>query len=217
MAGKISGGKQHFAIFPIFGAVIVAALLAVAGGFAFVANQESHDSFCSSCHTQPETVYYQREVAGQPVDLASFHTTQNTQCIACHSGQGVLGRISAELQGTHNAFLWYTGRAVQPAVSTEPIGDGNCLKCHQAVTQRGYIAQEQISLPGVNGGGREHEEGRTNHWHEFLSRWQAVDSNAGTCASCHAGHATSGSTQTGFMNAQNVQQVCNACHRVLRE
>lgn len=32
-------------------------VFAVVGGFAFAANQESHDPFCGSCHTQPETSY----------------------------------------------------------------------------------------------------------------------------------------------------------------
>lgn len=208
--------KKRFPLFPVFGAVIVVGILAIAGGFVFAANQESHDVFCSSCHTQPESTYFQRSTATQPVDLASFHTTQSTKCIDCHSGQGIPGRITAEILGARNALLWYTGRAVQPAVLTEPIGDGNCLKCHQPVTQQGYSLQAQITLPGVNGGGREGGEGHAGHWHQFLARWQAADPNAGSCTSCHSGHTTAGTSQSGFMVAQNVQQVCNACHRVLR-
>ncbi len=217
MTAKPSSASKRFPVVVALGAVVVVGILLIVGGFVLAANQESHDVFCSSCHTQPETTYYQRSTADPAVDLASFHTTQNTQCISCHSGPGITGRIAAELQGAHNALLWYTGRAVQPAVLTQPIGDGNCLKCHQQVTQQGYAPQAQISLPAVNGGGREREQGRANHWHQFLARWQAADANAGTCTSCHQGHSTTGTAQSGFMTSQTVQQVCNACHRVLRE
>jgi hypothetical protein len=97
---------------------------------------------------------------------------------------------------------------------TEPISDQNCLKCHAPVTQRGYVTKEPISLPGARLGGGE-DEGRSNHWHQFLARWQTADPNAGTCTSCHAGHITGASIQTGFMNSQTVLTVCDACHQVL--
>jgi hypothetical protein len=188
------------------------------GGFVFAATQESHDAFCGSCHTQPESTFLQRSAAAQATDLASFHTAKTTLCINCHSGAGITGRVSAELMGARNAVLWYTGKAVQPAVLKNPIGDENCLKCHSDITSQSFTPKEQISLSGVNvggeGGGR--GGGRANHWHAFLSRWQAADLNAGTCVSCHSGHATGGTAQSGFMNASTVQQVCDACHRVLR-
>jgi len=39
----------------------------------------------------------------------------------------------AELLGAHNALAFYTKTAVQPAKLTRPIGDENCVKCHQNV------------------------------------------------------------------------------------
>ena len=122
-------------------------VLLAAGGFAFAATQEQHDPFCASCHTQPESTFYQRSLAAQPVDLAAAHKLKNVTCINCHSGVGVTGRMSAELMGARNAALWYSGRATQPAPLTLPIGDANCLKCHQDVT-----------------GSRS----RNNHFHYFL-------------------------------------------------
>jgi predicted CXXCH cytochrome family protein len=211
-----SQSKKKLAVVPVLIAAGIVLVLVTAGGFAFAATQESHDPFCASCHTQPETTFFQRSTAAQPTDLASFHTTKNTLCIDCHSGQGIFGRVQAELMGARNALKWYTGTAVQPAVLTFPIGDQNCLKCHQNVTSRGFSPQEQITVPGGRAGGRE-GEGRNNHWHEFLSRWQATFPNAGTCVGCHSGHAADTNSQNGFMNAQNVEAVCNACHQVLRE
>jgi len=210
---KKSKQRSRIIIGLIVAAIAVVALSA--GGFAFAATQESHDQFCASCHTQPETTYVARSTTAPAVDLASYHTTQSILCIDCHSGQGVTGRISAELMGAKNAFKWYTGTAVQPAVVNTPIGDPSCLKCHQNVTQRGYTPKEQIAIPGGRGG-EGGEEGRAGHWHQFLARWQTADPNAGTCVTCHSGHATDGTAQTGFMNAQNVVATCDACHRVLR-
>ena len=198
----------------VLGAALV--VLLIAAGFGFAASQESHDSFCASCHSQPESTFYERSKAAKPADLASFHTTQSTNCINCHSGQGIIGRMQAELLGARNAFKWYTGIAVQPAVLTVPIADQNCLKCHQDVTQRGFTPREQITVPGGRAGGEGEREGRNNHWHQFMTRWQTATSTAGTCVSCHSGHTANASPQTGFMNAQNVQDTCDACHRAIR-
>lgn len=207
--------KKKFT-FPIVPVLLVIGLLVVLGsigGFIFAASQESHDPFCGSCHTQPESTYLQQSTAPQPVNLASFHNSQSTLCIDCHSGEGIPGRITAEIMGARNAFLWYTGRAVQPAVLIYPIGDGNCLKCHQKVIQVGFTAMEQITLPALTSGNRGREEGRINHWHEFLSEWQAASPTAATCVSCHTGHVYTGTAQSGYMNDQTVQAVCTACHQ----
>jgi len=56
---------------------------------------------------------------------------------------------------------------------------------------------------------------QNNHFHFFLSRWQANDPNAGTCVSCHGGHSTDGSADLMYLNQQQTEQVCAACHQVL--
>ncbi len=123
--------------------------------------------------------------------------------------------MSAELMGAHNALMWYTGTAQQPAVQTVPISDENCLKCHADVVNRGFTPTEQIVVPAEQRRGRE-ESGARNHWHYFLTRWQGASDTAGTCTSCHSGHATEGTAESGFMVAQMLQQQCEACHQVLR-
>lgn len=175
-------------------AVVGLALVATISGFVFAANQEAHDGFCASCHTQPESTYYQRSVAASAVDLASAHTVKATRCIDCHSGPGVSGRVQAELLGAHNALLYITRTAVQPARLTVPIGDENCLKCHQTAISQAGMSQ---------------------HFHAFLARWQAADPNAATCVSCHSGHATDGTADSFFMNVPQVQPECDACHKAL--
>jgi len=185
---------------PVIIPIVIAAVILVlaGGGFAFAATQEETNSFCASCHTQPESTFFQRFTAGTAVDLASSHMLgQNpVRCIDCHSGEGVTGRISAMLVGAHNALAWFSGTATQPAPLTVPIADANCLKCHPEVTG---------------------QRTRDNHFHGFLARWQAVDPNAATCVSCHVSHTTDGQADLSFINANTAQQVCDACHQVLRE
>jgi predicted CXXCH cytochrome family protein len=170
------------------------AVVGVAGAFGFGAYQEEHDPFCSSCHTQPESTYFQRSTAAAPTDLASFHTGQKTHCIDCHSGAGTGGRLAAEMMGARNAFLYFSGQAVQPARLTQPIGDENCVKCHATV-----MANQTMD----------------NHFHAFLARWQAQDPNAARCVSCHNGHATDGSVDIKYLNQQQTVAVCSSCHQVL--
>ena len=177
--------------------VFAVGVLLTAGGFTYAANQESHDSFCASCHTQPESTFLERSTASAAVDLASLHTVKDVRCIDCHSGSGVSGRVSAELLGAHNAFLWYTKQAVQPAKLTQPVGDVNCVKCHSTLAAQN---------PTQN-----------NHFHVFLARWQGVDPNAAGCTTCHGGHSTNGTASNRFMDVATVQVVCEACHRAIGE
>jgi nitrate/TMAO reductase-like tetraheme cytochrome c subunit len=198
-------------------AIVALAIIVTVSGFGYAATQEEHDPFCASCHTEPETTYVGRAATAPPVDLASFHTAESTRCIDCHSGVGMPGRIQAELLGARNAALWYTHMAQQPATATQPIGDGNCLKCHQEVTQKGYTPEHTVDL-GREGrrleGGE--EEAGMNHWHEQLARWQATSADAATCISCHPAHSTAGTEATGFQDLEVTSSVCEACHQVLR-
>ena len=143
----------------IAGIAAIAVVLLSAGGFAFAASQESHDTFCASCHTQPESTFFQRSTAQTPSDLASFHTTKATACIDCHSGSGVSGRLAAEMMGARNAALWFTGTATQPAPLVFPISNDNCMKCHA-----------QVASGSTSGGGPRGNFGPQGHYHRFLSR-----------------------------------------------
>lgn len=189
--------------------VLVVVILLPVGGFAFAATQESHDAFCGSCHTQPESTYLARATAAKPVDLASYHTAEATRCIDCHSGAGLGGRLQAEMLGAGNAFKWYSGTAAQPAPLTNPIRDDHCLKCHPNITDRNYVPNNQ-ALQDLG-------EAENGHWHFFLKRWQAQAASAGACVSCHSSHATEGDAQILYLNQQTTGAVCDACHRTLGE
>ena len=59
--------------------------------------------------------------------------------------------MQAELLGARNGVKWYTHTAVQPALLALPIRDANCLKCHQEVTQEGYMPEQAVTITGEGG------------------------------------------------------------------
>jgi hypothetical protein len=196
MKWKQMAPKKPFPLIPILAGVSVLAILLLAGGYTYASAQEQQDSFCVSCHTEPETTFFQRSVGAAPVDLASAHTGKNVRCIDCHDGDGAFGHIQAVALGARNSLLFYAGAAVQPARQTIPIPDGACLKCHLS---------EVLRLE------------RNNHQHTLLARWQSSDPRAGGCVSCHSSHTTDGPALHGFLNPARSQAVCDACHQVLRD
>jgi hypothetical protein len=205
--------KKTFPWLSVLAGLAVFAIVLTSAGLVFAASKESHDPFCASCHTQPESDHYQRSIAADKVDLASYHAGEETRCIDCHSGRGIPGRVAAELMGARNALKWYTGTAVQPAPLIFPIGNGNCLKCHDAVTQRGYVPKVQNMITAQGGG----EEGFMGHWHVFLSRWRAIDKNAAGCVDCHSGHATGSTSDIGYLDRNTLEMKCEGCHQRLKD
>jgi predicted CXXCH cytochrome family protein len=172
--------------------IIVIALLVLGGAAFFTGMQfENRDSFCASCHTQPESTYFQRESGQSPVDLATFHEAKSVRCIDCHSGKGIVGRMSAIALGTRDLLAFLSRNFKQPAPLTRSIGDTNCYKCHADIGQR---------------------QDFNNHFHVFLPQWQARDPNAAGCVDCHQSHNTNGQASLAFLNQSDTTQVCQRCH-----
>ncbi|MGE5141095.1 MAG: cytochrome c3 family protein, partial [Rudaea sp.] len=156
-------------------------------------NQENRDSFCASCHTQPETRYYEQSTATAPTTLASFHATKGVRCIDCHSGGGAFGRIEGLEQGSQDLLSYYSGRYHNPAITTNKLSDDSCTKCHAEV----YYGADF-----------------NNHFHRFLLQWQSRDPNAAGCVDCHTGHPPAGADQQ-FMVESTFTPVCQRCHATL--
>jgi hypothetical protein len=169
-------------------------LFMAGGGVAYALHQEESDAFCGSCHTEPEATYVTQTQAAAPTTLAAFHAHTRdtaTRCIDCHSGGGTFGRMSGLTQGATDLVAFLSGHYRVPAVTTQRLGDDSCLKCHQDILNRG---------------------GFNNHFHQFLPRWQQIDSEAAGCVTCHTAHSTNADFQQ-YLSQQNVSQTCNACHR----
>ncbi len=161
---------------------------------------ENQDSFCASCHTEPEVTYYQQSMQTAPVTLAAFHTGKQTACIDCHSGGGVFGRAKGLMQGTDDLIMYYSGNYRRPAVTTNPLRDDSCVKCHEDV-----LGQRRSARRNSDG-----------HYHVFLPRWQASDPNAAGCIACHASH-TQGTAAQQYLQVNQVNQTCDQCHAAIGE
>lgn len=153
---------------------------------------ENHDSFCASCHTEGEVTFFHRATASSATDLASFHAQKGAaRCIDCHSGPGIVGRYIAMTYGASDLVSYFSGHYPQPAVQDNPIGDGNCTKCHSEVFSR---------------------QDFNNHFHVFLPKWQALDPNAAHCVDCHVSHDTTNDAGASFLNQNMTVNVCQKCH-----
>ncbi len=190
---SLKGGKR-IAVFGGMLAVVVAIFVAT-GSTAYGLNLENHDDFCASCHTQPETQYYQQSREQNSTTLAAFHASKSVRCIDCHSGGGPLGRVEGLTQGTQDLLSYYSGQYHNPAITTSKLSDDSCLKCHAEIMGRGSF---------------------DNHYHLFLSRWQSADPNAAGCVDCHRSHPAADASQQ-FLSTTQVQAICQQCHAVLRE
>ncbi|RME83723.1 MAG: hypothetical protein D6775_07390 [Caldilineae bacterium] len=185
----------------LIGLIAVIPLLTV-GSAAYGAHLENNDTFCASCHTEPESTYVERvqtaATASEPVrDLAVFHAGQHqpVTCIECHSGAGIGGRIDALVLGARDLVAYARGNYPQPSPLTHPIADVNCVKCHED-----YARNRSFD----------------NHFHFFLPRWQQfAGDKAAACVDCHAAHKQDGLPGVAFLNEQRTVAQCNACHRVM--
>jgi nitrate/TMAO reductase-like tetraheme cytochrome c subunit len=174
-------------------ALLFFALVATVGivtltGASVAGSLEENDAFCASCHTEPETTYYDRSLA-EPVDLASAHAAEEVGCIDCHSGEGVAGRADALTLGAKNVALYLTGQYETPTQAEIVIHTDHCTKCHAEVLD-GFQAAD--------------------HYHYFAPRW--AEEEPAACVTCHQAHATEGNAEMGFMPAGVMEPVCRACH-----
>jgi predicted CXXCH cytochrome family protein len=191
---------------PTAAAVVVVVLALV--GFVGMMKLEETDTFCGSCHTQPETAYLERMSkavsTAAAVDAASSHQSRrgaaaSIHCIDCHAGAGLTGRAAAIFEGAGNAVKYVTRTMVQPGKLRGTLPDENCLKCHAEVIQ-------SESLKGQN-----------NHYHFFLARWrQAAPDAVAACVECHNGHNDSGDPTVQYLVVAQTEAVCTRCHTVLR-
>lgn len=195
----------------LLGALIGVVIVLAIGGVGVSLLLENQDSFCASCHTEPEVKYYQQSLQPQATTLSSFHTQKQTRCIDCHSGGGPLGRAQGFQQGADDLVLYLSGNFKSPGITSNPLGDDSCLKCHSEVLTRGRGSPPSPIQNPVQARGNRANDG---HYHQFLQRWQAADPRAAHCVNCHTSH-TNGVANVGFMTAAPVQQVCDGCHRGL--
>lgn len=164
-------------------------ILASAGGVAYAIRLEQNDAFCASCHTQPETMFYQRSrrADDEPADLAGAHRPDGVRCIDCHGGEGAAGRAQVLALAARDAVKFYSGRYQQPAMMAMTLSDMACSKCHQ----------KTVEAPGFE-----------NHLHNLLYDPEAPSL---PCLRCHLSHEPAEGLAY-FVVEDVVLEACEFCH-----
>lgn len=193
---------------PKFALIVLATLaLLAASGLTAAVELETRDAFCASCHTEPESTYYARSLE-LPADLASTHAfidSGRVRCIDCHSGEGALGRARSLSQGAWDLIHYLSGRYAQPAVSTNPVGDPGCVKCHLP-----RLAANALFVEGMIAS-RSHY-----HLEEYLQEWMLRRPQLeGSCAFCHVAHSEGASAGDHFSLPADIENGCDTCHSAL--
>ena len=183
-------------------ALILLLLPAVAIGTATAL--EGHDPFCSACHTEPEVEYVLRSLS-DPSDLASAHAPAEVRCIDCHSGEGLLGRSVSLRQGASDLAAYFSGTYARPAITTNPVGEVGCTKCHDAPSSLGVHARTEGGVTSSH-----------YHFHEYAAEWLSREPDArGSCGNCHQAHTLDTLANQGFVINSELNAACEACHAAL--
>jgi predicted CXXCH cytochrome family protein len=139
-------------VIALLGVVVVLGLGGAIGGTIL----EERDDFCITCHTKPESTYYDRTRQALKdataaadlqnlikqrvaIDLAGQHyiVTGTMSCIACHGGTRNVGdRIESLALGAKDSVVYFLGRAdqtIEKATTGDPaLIDRACVACHIA-------------------------------------------------------------------------------------
>jgi hypothetical protein len=219
--------------------ILIAVLLGmiVLGGLGFVTTSalEEHDVFCTSCHTIPETTYYNRAYIAldhrtDPIpDLATQHYVSSDgepfKCISCHRGDGSLGnRISTTLLAGRDSVTYLLGRE-DPTIEKTHINEAwlpnnACVSCHTAtlLTLAGINNHFHTHLPQAaealrNGGKLSVVSENTGNRDALLSQGLETVESPLVCTSCHLAHKTvSGGSATFYIDIDIRNQACVECH-----
>ncbi len=150
------------------GGALLLAIATVLTVYGVAVQKENDDAFCASCHTKPETTYYQNSLTNRERDLAAWHRGEETRCIDCHSGPGVRGRLVAMGNGLLDLLAYRSGNYRDPAVTMRPVDDAGCTKYHDMPKVFAGEAGEGRSVTGV--------EGYDGHYHAelLLLRWRVA-------------------------------------------
>lgn len=165
---------------------------------------EGYDPFCAACHTEPEAEYVLRSLS-DPTDLASAHSPADVGCVACHSGEGLFGRSVSLRQGASDLMAYISGDYARPAITTNPVGEVGCTKCHDAPSSLGVFARTEGGVTSSH-----------YHFQEYAAEWLSRDPDArGSCVICHTGHTLDTLANQGFVINSELSAACEACHASL--
>jgi Cytochrome c554 and c-prime len=220
--------------------IVVAAFFGVIilGGVGFVGATalEEHDDFCASCHTVPETTYFQRATAATGnvnavvTDLASYHYQQAQAkgqtfgCIECHRGDSsLMERFQTLALGGQDTITFLMGKAdptlAKTTINQPELVNAACVSCHTdtLLTVKGNATHFHNWLPqtaALIAQGKQLITSNTNG----RNRLRTVNTTI-TCTSCHLAHNTVdiSDPKLKMMDKTLTQAACDTCHQAAGE
>lgn len=148
---------------------------------------EKVDAFCGSCHMNDHSLKLQQSLAKEAETLsASHHIQKDVRCIDCHGYDSILGRVETMILATKSLLYYMTGNFHDPSITTEPIRDENCVKCHSP--------------------NRSHPSGED----DFHGRYEHIDLPI-PCVDCHKSHEI-GAPAHAYLVRSKVLEHCGECH-----
>lgn len=219
VAPPIARRRKRWPLY-IGGAFVVLMLF---GGVGFVTASilEEHDSFCISCHTVPETTYFNRAYLAVdnptlPVnDLSSAHyhlvteTVTGTStgdkvavkkafgCIDCHRGDGSLGhRVSTLVLAGRDAVTYVTGHENPDTEKTDIreawLPNAACVTCH---------TETLLNIKGLD-----------NHFHSLLPQAGEALRKGGKLTVSDVLKGNEGAVREWSHTVDNAPLTCTSCH-----
>jgi len=204
----------------ILGVLVVLAILFSGVGFVTATALENQDTFCISCHTVPETTYYNRAYisldnpnnTATVTDLATahYHLSQANgktpfACIDCHRGDAssILDRTAAIALGAKDTGVWVLGRG-DPTIEKPAdangiwLTDAACISCHTTtlLNVNGFNNHYHTRLPEtaqLAATGKQFVvSGDASQLNKdrVLSAWTGGVNVSLNCSSCHVAHQT---------------------------
>jgi len=144
--------------------------------------------FCRSCHISSNQPMHSKKFSNfltdPPLNLAGRHRVEKMDCIDCHRGIDLKGKLIITYEELKNTGKYFIGRFVEPEGLNHDFQNINCRICHQRY-KRGSnfhnLSSHQGSLPVL-------------------------------CIKCHIVHLKKNEKEIFFLNRTKVLQVCAQCH-----
>jgi cytochrome c-type protein NapC len=118
-----------------FGVLFFLPLFCLAVGTENEMERSKTTSFCLSCHLME--LYGRSLYVDDPSHLAAAHfqnhrVPPDEACYTCHTNYAMFGGINAKIGGLRHLYIYYLGKAPNPADIKlyEPYNNRECLHCH---------------------------------------------------------------------------------------
>ena len=126
------GGDSRSLLAVLFYGLVVLPVVVIFFGYAQGLSGMETVRACGGCHVMTPHVADLRDPASEALAAVHFKNRyiREDQCFTCHSDYGMLGTISAKMDGVRHIIHYVTGTYTQPLKIAHPYPNVRCLACH---------------------------------------------------------------------------------------